>query len=442
MTKRSIYALAVAVGAAGCGGKKQTDDRHDAAAPIAVATAVDAAVSAPAAPDAGAGPVAKSVVPCVEEQAHGDEAGATDTLTLKKVKYTDLPGWADDHHAAAVPPFLASCGRLAGLADGDRIGVDPYSGRARDWRAACAAAARLPAGDDAAARAFFEAEMAPYQASGKAGPDGKMTGYCVQPLRGSRTKHGVYQHAIYARPPELVSVDLSLFIPDARARRIWGRVGDGAVTPFPTRAEIRRGALAGRGLELVWLDDPIDALFAQIEGSGKVALDDGSTAWIEFAGKNGRVYRGVAAVLRSMGQLPPGTGTMQGIHAWFDAHPDRTDEVLDQLPSVVFFKLSPQPGAVGSQGVILTAERSVAVDRSMVAASTPLWIDTRAPIPGAQGSREWRHLAIAQDTGGGIRGAVRADIYWGDDVDAVDRSGRMGGRGRYWLLLPRGLAVR
>ncbi len=269
-----------------------------------------------------------------------------------------------------------------------------------------------------------------------------MTAYNVQPLRGSKTRHGAYQFPLYKRPRDLVSVKLSAFVKDGRGRTIWGKVDrDGDLVAYASRAEIRRGALDGQHLELVWADDPVDALFAQIEGSGKVAMDDGTTQWIEFDGKNGRGYRGVGKILRESGELAKGQGTMQGIRAWFNAHPDRRDEIIDQDASFVFFKFSHRPGAVGSQGVILTPRRSAAVDRAFVGHSTPLWIDSRAPVVGGSGTAPWRHLVIAQDTGGGIMGPVRADLYWGDDEASIDVAGRMGGAGRYWLLLPRGLPV-
>ncbi len=403
--------------------------------------------AAPAPVDAGTPPApilpVASAAPCFEIDvlAPVDHA-ESDKLTLTPAKFADLPGWAEDKHAEVLPALNASCEMFARLADGEPVGVDGFSGRARDWRAACAAAKAIPPGDHAAARRFFESELAAYTATGRAGADGKMTGYNVTPLRGSRTRKGKYQTPIWGRPPDLVMVDLTKFIPDARARKLWGRNDGGSLVPMPTRAEIRQGALANRGLELLWVDDPVDALFVNIEGSGQVHLDDGSAVRIEFAGKNGRAYRGVADVIRSFGGLPKGQGTMQGIRAWFKANPDKMDLVLDQIASMVFFKISPHPGAMGTQGVVLTARRSVAVDRNFVALGTPMWIDTRAPIPRGNGSAAWQHLVVAQDTGGGIKGAVRADIFWGDDEDAADLGGRMGGKGRYWLLLPKSLKIR
>ena len=400
----------------------------------------DAAVAAPAPLPVDAGPIAPLHLPCAEDDP--DEIPPPDDeLTLIEVGFADLPDWAADRHAEAIPPFLASCGKIAELADDERVGADGISGKARQWRRACAAAAKVPPGDHAAARAFFEAELTPYAAHGKQGEEGKFTGYYVQSLRGSRKRGGAYQTPMLGRPQDLVSVDLTRFFEDARGRRVWGKLEKGALVPYLTRAEIRAGALDGQGLELLWVDDPIDALFTHIEGSGKVAMDDGSTVWLEFAGKNGRAYRGVGRLLRDLGVLKKGEGTMQGIRAWFDANPDRIHEILDRNSSYVFFAESAHAGALGTQMVVLTPRRSIAVDRAFVAFGTPIWVDTRAPRPGEKGAHPWRSLLIAQDTGGGILGAVRGDIYWGDDADAEDIGGRMGGAGRWWLLLPRGLRV-
>ena len=365
---------------------------------------------------------------------------AHDQLTLTRASFADLPGWKDEHPAEAIPSFLQSCARIGELADTDPVGADGHGGLAKNWRHACAAAARLKAGDDKAARAFFEAEFQPWVAAGKKGPVGKLTGYYVQEMRGSRTQHGPFKYAVYARPADLVEVDLTPFIRDAHARRIWGKLdaATGSVIPYFTRQEIRKGALAGKGLELMYVDDAVDLLFAQIEGSAKVKMDDGSTLWLEFAGKNGRAYKGVGAALK--GELKPGQGTMIGIRKWFNDHASRFDDIVDQNASYVFFKVSEKPGAIGSEKVVLTPRRSMAIDRAFIAHGTPVWVDARAPNIGKTGTSPWQHLLIAQDTGGGILGAVRGDIYWGDDRDAEELGSRMGGPGRYWLLLPKGVA--
>lgn len=415
---------------------------------IAFVAGCGSSESAPLPRDAGAAapkpapltPATPAIVPCTDDEAEAPPP-THDRLTLTKVKFADLPGWADDKHAEAIGSFLRSCEKLAALEDDDPVGYDGHGGRARSWRKACAAASRIKAGDDAAAKAMFEAEFVPFAAAGKQGTEGKLTGYNVAEVHASRKRAGKFQIPVFGRPKDLVMIDLSKFEKDSHGRRVWGRLdASGDLVPFYTRQEIRTGALDGRGLEVMYVDDPVDLLFAQIEGSAKAKIDGGPDVWLEFSGKNGRAYRGVGGVLKSLGELTaPGSGTMQGIRAWFKAHPARFDEVVDQMHSYVFFSESKQPGAVGSQKVILTAERSMAIDRAFIAQSTPIWVATRAPIPGQKGSAPWTHLLIAQDTGSGIMGAVRGDIYWGDDAAAADRSGRMGGPGKYWLLLPKGV---
>lgn len=369
-----------------------------------------------------------------------------DRLTLTHAKFSDLEGWADDRLSEAIPAFLASCGKLAALADDAWVGLDHRFGRARQWRHACATAAALPAGDDRAARRFFETELAPWQAAGRKGPKGKMTAYFVQQLRASRTQHDQYQFPIYRRPPEVVMIDMAACSPTGRGRKHWGKLdpATGAVVPLPTRGQIRAGAFAGRNLELLWSDDPVDVLFLAIQGSGYAVLDDGSTVWVEYDGKNGQAYAGPARLLRQRGLLPRGQGTMQGIRAQFAAlDPAVRDEIIDGDESMVFFKLGTNAGAVGSQGVVLTPQRSVAVDRNFIAASTPLWIDTTARKPnGAPGMEPYRRVMVAQDTGGNIKGAVRADLYWGPTAADGEFAGRFGGGGRYWVFLPKAIKPR
>jgi membrane-bound lytic murein transglycosylase A len=422
---RGLVVFGVLLGCAGEPPPKSVAQPSGSAPPPA-----DAALSA----DAAACPVCP---PCEVAEEKPPEH---DTLTLTKVAFADLPGWADDKLSEAVPSFLRSCDKLDALKADAPVGHDGHGGKAAQWRKACAAARKLKAGDNTAAKAMFEAEFVPWQAAGTKGPDGKMTGYNVQELHASRTKSAKYRYPIYKRPPDLVMIDLSKHLKDAHGRRIWGKLEDGEVVPHFTRAEIRKGALAGKNLEIMYADDPVDVLYAHIEGSAKAMMDDGSVVWLEFAGKNGRQYRGVGGVLKSMGELTaPGSGTMQGIRAWFVANPKRTDEVIDQVHSFVFFSESKSPGAVGSQMVVLTPRRSMAIDRAFIAHGTPIWVDTRQPVPNKSGTVPFRSLLIAQDTGGGILGAVRGDIYWGDDKEAMDLGGRMGGPGRYWLLLPKGV---
>lgn len=437
-----LAALAVIV-AVGCGGRPREREGAPAVAVVDASVPVDSSV------DAGAVDAAVAVAPppsidppCPPVAPHPPPP--IDHLKLTAATWADLPAWADDRHAAAAAAFARSCEKLAALDDRVHVGLDRRFGRARQWRAACAAVTDLPPGDDAAARAFFEHEFAPWQAAGKTGPVGKMTAYFVQPLRASRTRHDQYQYPIYRRPPELVMIDWSKCSPTGRGRKEWGRLDPATqkLVPLPTRAEIRAGAFAGRDLELLWVDDAIDELFLRIQGSGRAILDDGTEVWVEYDGKNGQKYTGPARLLRNRGELPRGQGTMAGIRAAFAAHGDDMHAIIDGDASMVFFKLGTRAGAIGSQDVILTPQRSAAVDRNFIAASTPLWVDTDAPRLGARGTEPWRHLVIAQDTGGNIKGAVRADLYWGAEAADGDVAGHLGGKGRYWALLPRGVRPR
>jgi membrane-bound lytic murein transglycosylase A len=350
--------LAFAAVGAGCGGAESPARQAPAAgaeparvdapaAPPAIdagATAASEAGSADAGAADAAGPVA--TCPCTGEEVTTVEGSGAphDALALTRVGFRDLPGWADDHLAEAVPSFLRSCEKLQALRDDAPVGADGHGGTARSWRRACAAAARVRPGDDRTARAMFEAEFLPYMAAGTAGPTGKLTGYYVAELHASRTKHGRFQTPVLGRPDDLVMVDLSAFLRDAHGRRIWGRMDHGELVPYYTREEIRKGVLTRQGLELMYVDDPVDLLFAQIEGSAKATLDDGTSVWLEFAGKNGRAYKGVGGVLRNGGFLKPGEGTMQGIRRWFQDHPMRFDEIADQDASYVFFMTSKLPG--------------------------------------------------------------------------------------------------
>ena len=432
------------VAVAACRGKPKESPAKAAVVAVDAGVVVDAAVALAAAGPTAATSTAMAataipVEPPACPQVVPRPPPPIDRGSFKKARWADLEGWAADPVSETVPAFVRSCKKLDEMVDDAWVGLDRRYGRAKQWRAACAAAAQVPAGDDAAARRFFESEMAPWQVNGRGGPVGKMTAYFVQPLRASRTRHDQYQYPIYRRPPEVVMIDMAACSPTGRGRKHWGKMDPVTrqLVPMPTRGEVRQGAYVGRDLELLWADDPIDTLFLDIEGSGRVTLDDGTEIWLEYDGKNGQAYAGPARLLRARGLLPPGKGTMQGIRDEFRAHMDQFDEITDGNESMVFFKLGSEPGAVGSQGVMLTPRRSAAVDRNFVAASTPLWIDTQAPRTTGRGTEPWRHLVIAQDTGGNIKGAVRADLYWGPDASDGEIAGHLGGAGRYWALLPK-----
>lgn len=366
-----------------------------------------------------------------------------DRLVLKPATFQDLPGWRDDAVEEALPAFLRSCQRIAALPDGAPVsdkGGAAKAGKPEDWRPVCAEAARIPPGDREATRRFFEARFQPWSARNNRNPLGLFTGYYEPLLHGSRRRHGRYTVPLYGRPPELVMVDLGRFRDDLKGKRIAGKVDKGALLPFADRREIDQGALAGRKLELVWVDDPIEAFFLQIQGSGRVELAEGGEMRVGYAAQNGRPYTSIGKALIQSRALNPETVSMQAIRAWLEAHPDRIDEVLERDASYVFFQEVKGEGPMGAEGVPLTPGRSMAVDLGYLPLGVPLWLAAGVPAPDAGApDRKLHRLLVAQDTGGAIRGPVRGDLFWGFGPQAEAIAGRMKHRGKLWVLLPKGV---
>ncbi|HXO22694.1 MAG TPA: MltA domain-containing protein [Thermoanaerobaculia bacterium] len=363
-----------------------------------------------------------------------------DRLVLQAASFDSLPGWREDAADAALPAFLRSCRRLVATAAGAERDGTNLSGTADDWREVCREAAKVPL-RGTAARAFFEARFQPVAATNHGEPRGLFTGYYEPTLRGSLRRHGRYTVPLYARPAELVTVDLGRFREEWKGERIAGSVVDGTLVPFPDRAAIAAGALAGRGLEVVWVDDPVDAFFLEIQGSGRVELAEGGVLRLGYAAQNGRPYFAIGRELVERGALKKEEVSLQSIRRWLGDHPSEVAKVLARNPSYVFFQRLLGDGPVGAEGVVLTPGRSLAVDLKYLPLGIPVWLDASAPT--ATGTdRPLRRLLIAQDTGGAIRGPVRGDVFWGNGEEAAAVAGRMKSPGRLWLLLPKTLARR
>lgn len=374
---------------------------------------------------------------------------APDKLVLKPVGFADLPGWSADDHAAALPTLLRTCARFAKQPDDTRLPPTPgdstqgagalgIGGTLADWRPACAAAAQVPANDAMAARRFFESQFHPFRAANNRDTGGLFTGYYEAELRGSRAPSATYATPLYRTPNDLVSVDLSDFSPEFAGRTIAGKVVQGKLKPYDDRAAIEKGALKERGLELIWVDDPVDAFFLHIQGSGRITLDDGSVVRVGYANKNGHIYTAIGRELVKRGVMTTDQVSMQSLRAWLKANPGDAEALMDANRSYVFFREVPgaqaDEGPLGAQSVPLTPGRSLAVDRKFVPLGVPVWLD--AGNPDDKSARRLRQLLIAQDTGGAIRGPVRGDVFWGWGEQAAARAGAMRDRGEYYILLP------
>jgi peptidoglycan lytic transglycosylase A len=379
---------------------------------------------------------------CERRPAEGPAEALPDRLTLTPASFADLPGWSDDTLSEALPALLRSCGRLAGVPDDRELGpqgpAGPVAGTVADWREACAAVESVPGGGDAALRSSLERHFSPLAVGNNRQTTGVFTGYYEAELRGALAPDERHRWPLYAKPPDLVTADLGGFRADLEGVRLFGRVEDGRLVPYRDRAEIEDGALAGQGLELVWVDDPVDAFFLHIQGSGRVILEDGRVVRIGFAATNGLPFTAVGQVLLDEGKVPPGEASVQHIHDWLRAHPGEAREVMRRNRRFTFFRIIEGEGPIGGHGVPLTPGRSLAVDPAFMPLGAPIWLDTTWPGSDAP----LRRLMVAQDIGGAIKGPVRGDFFWGYGDEALHYAGRMKQTGRYFLLLPKSVARR
>lgn len=356
--------------------------------------------------------------------------------TFVPVAYSDLPGWADDDHLAALKTFLKSCPQvIAATKAGKKSGPIPTP---PELLAACEAALALgPKLTGVRATAFFEQHFSPHRVV-HAAAAGLMTGYYEPILEGSRKKEGRFQTALYKRPPELVN------IVDESQRGTVGkafshaRMTPSGLVPFASRAEIEAGALNGRNLELLYVTDPVDAFFLQIQGSGRVRLTDGSMIRVNYDGKNGHPYSSIGRYLIDKGILAADKMSLGALSRWLKADPARARPIMHQNASYVFFREMPD-GTEAPHGVLdipLTTGRSLAVDPSVHALGSPVYVSAPTLTHALKG-RPFHRLMVAQDVGSAIKGPERGDIYFGSG----DMAGRLAGitkhAGHFFILKAR-----
>ncbi|WP_170582213.1 murein transglycosylase A [Ruegeria arenilitoris] len=310
--------------------------------------------------------------------------------TRSILSFADLDGWAEDDHGAALSVFLDTCGDLD----------DP------DWRSLCAAARTY---EPDAARAFFELFFRPILIEDEKAP--LFTGYFEPELNGSRTRTETYRYPVYKMPPE------------ARAAGQW----------LSRRELLTSDVMKGRGLEIAWVDDPVELFFLQIQGSGRIRLPDGSSVRVGYGGANGHPYRSVGVELVRRGLLGAHDVSARMIQSWVRKNPETGAELLMHNPSYVFFRevsrVAADRGPLGAMNRSITAMRSIAVDPAYTPLGAPVWVEKDGKTP-------LRRLMIAQDTGSAIKGAQRADIFFGTGDAAGQAAGRLKDPGRMIVLLP------
>ncbi|WP_182355292.1 murein transglycosylase A [Komagataeibacter europaeus] len=358
----------------------------------------------------------------------------------RPVSFNALPGWKDDALEDALPVFLQDCHQVGSLpADSSLGGADiGYPGRqVGDWQAACNAARSVPAGDRAAAQAFFEQWFVPYTLPAGKRADGTLfTGYYEPEIRGSLRRGGIYQTPVYRRPPDLVRER------DAQGKVVTGRSQDGQIVPYWSRAQIDRGELAHKKLELLWLADPVDLFFLQLQGAGRVRLPNDKVIRLGFDGLNGQPYVPLGRVMVAQGLLGADDVSMASIRGWLEANPDKARDMMEQNPNYVFFREldqdDTQAGAPGALGVALTPGRSMAVDRDFIPLGSPVWVQAQVPVDGHPVT--WNRLDFAQDLGTDIKGPDRADLYMGWGPEAAQAAGNLRSTGQMIVLVPRAAA--
>lgn len=343
----------------------------------------------------------------------------------KETPWSEVPAWATASFVPSLRAFIAGCSRASSRTP---------------WQGACAEARALAPDSEQAARKFFETRFAAFRVIAPDGRDeGLITGYYEPILKGRRAPEAGFRFPVYGVPEDLVVVDLAELHPELRNLRLRGRLQGGRLVPYYSRAEIESSPARIAARPLVWVADAVDLFFLQVQGSGQVEFASGERVRLGFADQNGHPYRSLGRLLIDRGDLKPGEASMQAIKAWAAAHPEKLQAAMNANPSYVFFRELPPPkdpldGPPGALGVPLTPGYSIAVDPRYIPLGAPVFLQTTHPLS----DRPLERLAMAQDTGGAIRGAVRADFFWGTGEGAGAEAGRMQQQGRLWLLWPRG----
>jgi membrane-bound lytic murein transglycosylase A len=365
----------------------------------------------------------------------GMSAGARPIF--EPTEFQMIAGWTEADHQTALTAFKRSCVEIeaTGLAFQRQV---VYGGTRQDWLAICN---RLKTPGDA--RRFFEESFTPLIVRDPERPQGLFTGYYEPEAEGSLIPGGAYKVPLYAKPADLIGFDA----PTAKRLGLaYGRTVGGKAKAYCTRREIEEGALAGRGLELVWLKDWADAFFIQVQGSGRVRLPDGKVMRLAYAAKTGLPYTAIGGLLAERGILARGAVSMQTIRAWMRENPRPARELMWEYKSFVFFRENtagdPELGPPGAQKVALTPLHSLAVDRSLWMFGMPVWLDTQAPKGESGDLVPFRALLVAQDTGTAIKGHARGDVFWGAGEEAALTAGQMKSPGQMIVLLPKALAKR
>lgn len=361
----------------------------------------------------------------------------TQSITLTPTSFSELPGWSSAHHLKSLQTFQASCPSFLKKKPDYVIGNQWVYLRAKDIQPACQAALHLKNPSQSDAKQFFQQWFKPATFQNGHVLSGLFTGYYLPEIKGSLVKTDQYTIPLYGVPKDLLSINLQDFDAQLPKRQLIGRLHNKQLVPYYSREDINNGAITHHAPVVAYIHSPIDRLFLEIQGSGTIKLDDGSTLSLNYAAKNGLPYTAIGKILIQRGILTMATMSQQAIGSYLEQHPDEQDEIINKNRSFVFFRILHQDGAFGSLNTKLTPGYSLAVDPDWVPLGLPLWVNTSRPDPNTDANHPFHRLMIAQDTGGAIKGAVRGDVFWGGGKNEAQIAGKMKNTGQYWLLLPR-----
>ncbi len=353
-----------------------------------------------------------------------------DVLTKKdakivRVKFSSLPSTEKEDWERTLQAFSLSCKRIAGRAG---------------WKDVCEKAAN----SSADAKEFFRDNFDVWRVYSVSGQDkvqdkGLMTGYYEPVIQGSREKTNRFRIPLHAVPDDLLTVDLGSVYPSLKKMNLKGKISGSRVIPYDARGAImKRQDLDASAL--CWVEDPVEAFFLQIQGSGRILLEDGTFLRLGYADSNGHPYRAIAGWLVKNARMKPSEMSMQRIKQWARENPKRVHELLSYNQSYVFFveriAASDDEGPIGSLGVALTPQASVAVDRSY----WPLGIPFVTQVKQERPSLSFARPVVAQDTGSAIKGPIRFDYFWGHGEEAGRQAGGQKSAVAAWVLSPKGVS--
>jgi membrane-bound lytic murein transglycosylase A len=376
----------------------------------------------------------------MDQRAPQADRGQAESI-LRRISFSDISGWRDDHHEAALAAFIISARAIAGSAPKTRaLGID---GAALQAIARELLSVPLPSGRDAA-RKFFEQNFVPFRIEAK----GFVTGYFEPEVEASRVRTDRFRVPLYRRPPDLVEVSEENRPPGWDAEIRFARKTASGIELYFDRAEIENGALEGQGLELAFVEHWVDAFFIHVQGSARLkpvqGPDRGSTLRIAFDGKSGHRYVSIGRLLVERKILPVEKADKDGLETWLKHHPGEGQVLAQENPSFIFFRettLAPGEGPCGAGGVPLSALRSLAVDRTLHTFHTPLVVEAPELADPEREGEHFQRLMIAQDTGSAIVGPARGDIFFGSGGAAGSAAGRVRHPAGMVALVPRSSAT-